>query len=113
MCFCAGQTAVQPAARKPWQPLAEGSPIPRSSEEDLDFSFGPASLAPRLAMVTARGRIDALALTAFSTSDDLSALLTSGLLLEVPQPGSVAFCVAPVKQEGHDAFGKALGCLRV
>jgi hypothetical protein len=52
-CCGAGQAAVQPA-RKPWQPLVEGSPIPRSSEEDLDFSFGPASLAPRLATVTER-----------------------------------------------------------
>ncbi len=45
------QAKTQPA-RRPWEPPAEGSPILRNTEEDLDFSFSAASTASRLATVS-------------------------------------------------------------
>ena len=54
LTYCVANQAALLPARKPWQPPVEGSPIPRSTEEDLDFSFGPASAAARPAKVIER-----------------------------------------------------------
>ena len=51
LCDCVNLNAPAQPARKPWQPPIEGSPNPRSTEEDLNFSFGPASVGPSLAKV--------------------------------------------------------------